>query len=177
MELLDLVSRFHFKLIRLIYTKRRWSSAPGLLADADDTAKTMIALSRIGRKVRPDRLILEFDNGSYFVTNKGEKTPSVATNSIVLLALLHLPDPYQYAAQISRVADYLCSAWNHGSFTDRWVCVKAAAEDWANAVRTFPHITQRCCSPASLFDFFSNGMTIGLISLAKSLYVSRWLSH
>ncbi|KAM0805418.1 hypothetical protein BDR22DRAFT_969133 [Usnea florida] len=94
--------------------------APGLLADADDTAKTMIALSCMGRKVRPDRLISEFDTGPYFLTNKVNTNPSVSTNSNVLLALLHLPDPYQYAAQISRIVDYLCSAWNHGNFTDKW---------------------------------------------------------
>ena len=142
MESLDLVSRSCFDLIHLIYTERRWSSAPGLLADADDTAKTIIALSCLGRKVRPDRLISEFDNGSYFLTYKGEEKPSVSTNCNVLLALLRLPDPYQYAAQISRVVYYLCSAWNHGNFKKKWVCVNVAAIDWTNAVRKFPHTTR-----------------------------------
>ena len=127
MEPLDLVSRSYFKLIRLIYTERRFSAAPGLLANADDTAKTMIALSCVSRRVRPNGLISEFDNGPYFLTYKGEETPSVGTNSIVLLALLHLPDPYQYATQISRLVEYLCSAWNYGNFTERRVCIKAAA--------------------------------------------------
>ena len=95
MEPLDLVSRSYFDLIHLIYTERRWSSAPGLLADADDTAKTIIALSYLGREVRPDRLISEFDNGSFFFTYKGERNPSVSTNCNVLLALLHLQDPYE----------------------------------------------------------------------------------
>ena len=123
MEPLDLVSRSCFDLIHLIYTERHWSSAPGLLADADDTAKTIIALSYLGREVRPDGLISEFDNGSYFFTYKGERNPGVSTNCNVLLALLHLPDPHEYAAQISRVIHYLCSAWNHSNFKDKWVCV------------------------------------------------------
>ena len=139
---MDLVSRSCFDLIYLSYTERHCSSAPGLLADADDTAKTIIALSFLGREVRPDRLISEFDNGSYFLTYKGERNPSVSTNCNVLLALLHVPDSYLYAAQISRIIHYLCSAWNHSNFKDKWVCVNCVAIEWTNAVRTFPHTTR-----------------------------------
>jgi len=99
------------------------NSGPGLLADADDTAKAILSLNLLGRtSVKPDQLIAKFDNGVYFYTYIEESNPSFSANCNVLNALLHVDQPSQYTAQISRATDFLCNAWYNGVLKDKWVC-------------------------------------------------------
>jgi hypothetical protein len=95
------------------------------MADADDTAKTILSLNLLGRTaVRPDKMIEKFDNGAYFQTFAAERNPSFSANCNVLNSLLHVADPGTYVEQISRVAGFLCDAWYNGTVKDKWVCAK-----------------------------------------------------
>ena len=117
-------------LVKLADSNR--AEEPGVLPDPDDTARAMICISLLNKETQPENLISYFYNGSYFVTYKGERNPSISTNCNVLLTLLSLPNPDQYAVQISSVITYLCSAWDHGQFRDKWVSWNDRALDLAD---------------------------------------------
>ncbi len=95
--------------------------APGILADADDTAKAILTLSIIGRNTNPQKMITEFDTGVHFRTYRGERNSSFSANCNVLHALLHIENPERYRSQILRAAEYICEAWCAGDVKDKWV--------------------------------------------------------
>ena len=94
--------------------------APGLLPDADDTAKTILALSLLGRSVSPDQMIAEFETESHFHTYKTERNASFSANCNVLDSLLHVHEPARYLSQIQKTASFLCDSWWAGIFKDKW---------------------------------------------------------
>ena len=94
------------------------------MADADDTAKTLLSLSLLDRAVQADSLIAKFDNGTYFRTYLDERNPSFSANCNVLNALLHLAQPDKYLDHISRAVTFLGTAWHSNSLKDKWVCVQ-----------------------------------------------------
>jgi hypothetical protein len=95
--------------------------APGLLQDADDTAKTIITLSLLGKPVSPDPMITKFETDTHFVTYGTEKTSSFSANCNVLDALLHVNNPANYVLQITKTAKFLCKAWSANNVSDKWV--------------------------------------------------------
>ena len=98
-------------------------SAPGVMADADDTARTLMTLNLMGRDaLEPDRLILEFEADESFRTYATERNRSFSANCNVLMALLCAPNPSRYSSQINKAAGYLCSMWWRGRVHDKWVC-------------------------------------------------------
>lgn len=74
-------------------------AAPGLLSDADDTAKSVMSLELIGQTVSPEQLIYEFETTSHFKTYSTERNPSFSANCNVLCALLYMKDPSIYMPQ------------------------------------------------------------------------------
>ena len=94
---------------------------PTLMADADDTAKTIISLNTLGKRVRPDRLIEVFENGGHFRTYAGERNPSFSANCNILSALLHSAEPDQYLREIELALQFLCDLHSSGDMRDKWV--------------------------------------------------------
>ncbi|MCJ1405109.1 hypothetical protein MMC11_008335 [Xylographa trunciseda] len=54
--------------------------APGLLSDADDTAKAILSLNLIGKSTSPARMIAEFETTALFKTYTTERNPSFSAN-------------------------------------------------------------------------------------------------
>ncbi|KAF2839019.1 Ent-kaurene synthase, partial [Patellaria atrata CBS 101060] len=89
--------------------------------DGDDTAKCICALSALGIRVTPDKLIQEFGGEVSFETFHHERNAKISTNCNVLLALLS-GDANHYRQHIEKVIRFLCGiVWkNHDKFTDQW---------------------------------------------------------
>ncbi|KAK5116144.1 hypothetical protein LTR62_008470 [Meristemomyces frigidus] len=96
--------------------------APGLGADADDTAKSMLILSLLHHDVSVDPLLEHFESDHYFKTYPLERDPSFSANCNVLAALLHAEDPSKYTKQIEKVVQFLISVYrDHGlHIRDKW---------------------------------------------------------
>ncbi|KAL8713321.1 MAG: hypothetical protein Q9220_002520 [cf. Caloplaca sp. 1 TL-2023] len=94
--------------------------APGVLEDADDTARAIISLRLLGRQFSPDGMIKQFENGNHFKTYSSERNPSFSANCNILIALTYASHPTQYATAISKATQYLCDAWDEGAVNDKW---------------------------------------------------------
>lgn len=117
----DVVNLANFLQEALAHSDGTVGFAPGLLADADDTSKSLLTLSLLGRAVDPSQMVARFDMGTHFQTYAGERNASFSANCNVLSALLHLEAPSLYAAQIISAASFICGAWYTGSVNDKWV--------------------------------------------------------
>ncbi|RHZ63609.1 terpene synthase family protein [Aspergillus thermomutatus] len=85
--------------------------APLVQADADDTAKALLAVSLLDKPVSAHGLIEEFEGPSHFRTYHGERDPSFTANCNALLALLSRPDASTFVTQIQKAAAFLCDVW------------------------------------------------------------------
>ncbi|KAK3679774.1 hypothetical protein LTR78_000150 [Recurvomyces mirabilis] len=96
--------------------------APGLGADADDTAKSMLILRLLKQDVSIDPLLQHFESDAYFKTYPLERDPSFSANCNVLAALLHAAEPAKYSSQIEKVVKFLLSVYqDHGlRIRDKW---------------------------------------------------------
>ncbi|GAA1384008.1 prenyltransferase/squalene oxidase repeat-containing protein [Catellatospora chokoriensis] len=100
-------------------------AAPGLPADADDTAAVLAALLRHGRIHAPDAL-LRYHTGDHFACFLDERNPSVSTNAHVLETLaLYLrerpADGARFAGPATDAADWLIHQQQpDGSWEDKW---------------------------------------------------------
>ena len=94
--------------------------APGILADADDTSKTLQVLAITGHPTSATNLISTFYNGSYFRTYCSERNSSVSTNCNALKAILLANDMVQYTTEIASIVVYLCDSWQSGHIKDKW---------------------------------------------------------
>ncbi|KAF7941448.1 hypothetical protein BELL_0061g00140 [Botrytis elliptica] len=94
--------------------------APLVLADADDTAKTIDTLNLLGDLVSPDKMISTYETATHFQTYGSERTASFSANCNVLSALLNVRDPSCYIKQIGKAASFLCKAWSLGKIQDKW---------------------------------------------------------
>ncbi|PWY96735.1 Ent-kaurene synthase [Aspergillus sclerotioniger CBS 115572] len=94
--------------------------APTLMADADDTAKTLLTLNLSGYHLLPDRLIEHFRDDDHFRTYPDERDPSISANCNVLCALLRTPDPGAYASEIEMTLMFLYKQHNRGTLRDKW---------------------------------------------------------
>ncbi|EHA49536.1 ent-kaurene synthase [Pyricularia oryzae 70-15] len=95
---------------------------PSIMADADDTAKTLSALNMMGFRKPATRMIEDFETETHFRTYPSERDSSFSANCNVLLALLHHPAPSQHTSQIKKVAGFLCNKWwnTDGAIKDKW---------------------------------------------------------
>jgi hypothetical protein len=94
--------------------------APGILADADDTARVLLTLELLGTEVDFYPLMKHFRNGSFFKTYEHERNPSFSANCNVLLALVESSHALQHIDTIEEVAAYLLECWKAGSIKDKW---------------------------------------------------------
>lgn len=96
--------------------------APALLADVDDTAKTILTLNLLERATSPDEMVEHFkSNEGHFRTYPGERDPSFSANCNVLKALLQDPHVEKYEHHIATIAGFLCDSWWSGAVNDKWV--------------------------------------------------------
>ncbi|RYP77683.1 hypothetical protein DL771_001051 [Monosporascus sp. 5C6A] len=96
--------------------------APWSLPDADDTAKTAMALFYLGR--RPETyiqaLIDTFETTDHFRTYLAERNPSISANINVLSSLLVPDDPTPYLPQIAKAASFVCGRVLLGEVKEKW---------------------------------------------------------
>lgn len=96
--------------------------APGFQADVDDTAKTITALTILGRAPDPRAMLKVFETTTHFRTYTGERDPSLTANCNALSALLKQPDVSSFGSQIQKTTKFLCDYWWHsdGEIEDKW---------------------------------------------------------
>ncbi|RAL64942.1 hypothetical protein DID88_001533 [Monilinia fructigena] len=94
--------------------------APLVLADADDTAKTIETLNLLGDLVAPEEMISTYETVTHFQTYKSERTASFSANCNVLSALLHVEKPSCYIKEIVKAASFLSRIWSLGKIQDKW---------------------------------------------------------
>lgn len=96
-------------------------SAPSCLADADDTANVLAALSILGRDVNIEPMLAAFEKDEHFITYQGERNASFSANCNVLLCLLRSPKRRMYTSQVAKSVKFLESLWKQGKTQDKWV--------------------------------------------------------
>ena len=94
--------------------------APGILGDADDTARVLLTLQRLGKDVDLGPVVDTFQSNDHFRTYETEQSPSFSVNCNVLLTLLEAKDVDSYLPQIKKTAIFLLSTWESGSISDKW---------------------------------------------------------
>ncbi|KAF1940886.1 Ent-kaurene synthase [Clathrospora elynae] len=94
--------------------------SPGILPDADDTARVLMTLKCLGKPMEPTPMIRHFENESHFKTYHLERNPSFSANCNVLLALLQAEDVDQYLTQVEKTSAFLLQEWEAGGVTDKW---------------------------------------------------------
>ncbi|OTB17444.1 hypothetical protein K445DRAFT_310851 [Daldinia sp. EC12] len=96
--------------------------APGSLADADDTARSLITLFYLNRNTEPyiEALIGTFETAEHFQTYLAERNPSLSTNINVLSCLLLTDDPLLYVPQITKAASFICRTIFAGDVKEKW---------------------------------------------------------
>lgn len=91
-------------------------------ADADDSAKTILTLNLVGRRVHAKSLAEHFrSKKGHFCTYLGERDASFSANCNVLRALLEAPDIQDHVADIKGILEFLCESWWSGAIKDKWV--------------------------------------------------------
>lgn len=98
--------------------------APNIEPDADDTAKTVFALEKLGKIDVPwDSILKVFEGPSHFRTYKSERDPSFSANCNLLIALLHTRDLTRVTTQIAKATSFLYDVWwnSTGHIQDKWV--------------------------------------------------------
>ncbi|KAI5925012.1 Ent-kaurene synthase [Camillea tinctor] len=90
------------------------------LPDADDTAKTIMALRFLGKSVSIQPLLEAFEAETHFKTYHGERNASFSANCNVLICILMLEDPTRYTAQIAKAAIFLSAQIWEGNVQEKW---------------------------------------------------------
>ncbi|KAG8170178.1 hypothetical protein KVR01_000923 [Diaporthe batatas] len=89
--------------------------------DADDTAKTILALRYLGNKdFSIDPLLATFETEEHFLTYQGERNPSFSTNCNVLMCLGMLENALEYTSQITKTVKFLSDRIFAAQLTDKW---------------------------------------------------------
>ena len=94
--------------------------APGILEDADDTARALMVLQCLGKPMSPDRMIERFQTDKYFRTYRLEGSPSFSANCHVLIALLGYSDIGEYQDHIEKALTFLLEAEESDPIVDKW---------------------------------------------------------
>ena len=92
-----------------------------MLADVDDTAKTIFTLNRIGKTTSAFAMKTEFETENYFKTYKIESNSSLSANCNVLISLLESTNPTENILQIQKATKYVCGRWWDNKLEDKWV--------------------------------------------------------
>ncbi|KAL9051002.1 MAG: hypothetical protein Q9162_006297 [Coniocarpon cinnabarinum] len=98
--------------------------APGMQADADDSARASIVLSLLGKQGLSHKIRARFESTTSFETFSNEANGSVSANCNVLMALLlDLHHGADNASAIVKVVTHLTSQWlgaEAGKVSDKW---------------------------------------------------------
>lgn len=98
-------------------------------ADADDSAKAILTLNLLGRRVHAKSLAEHFrSKNGHFCTYLGERDASFSANCNVLRALLEVPDAQDHVAEMNSILYFLCESWWTGAIKDKWVSRQQAPE-------------------------------------------------
>lgn len=93
---------------------------PGVLEDADDTARSLMALRCLGKSQSARRLIEMFQTADYFRTYRQEGSPSFSANCNVLLALLGEAEGLLHQENIEKALAFLLELEESGPYHDKW---------------------------------------------------------
>lgn len=94
--------------------------APGILEDADDTARVILALQLLGKDVHLNQMIQIFQSDVCFRTYEMEQHPSFSANCNVLLAMLGSNSVDEYTTKIEKVLHFLFAKWENDDVFDKW---------------------------------------------------------
>lgn len=94
--------------------------APSFVPDADDTARSLFALSHLETQMDPSSMVEYFEAPEHFQTYKLERNPSFSANANTLLCLLRVPNPTAFVPQIEKATRFLISCWVNGDLRDKW---------------------------------------------------------
>ncbi|KAI0850465.1 Ent-kaurene synthase [Daldinia vernicosa] len=94
--------------------------APGILPDADDTARAILTLSLLKRPVSCGDMIKTFESQTHFKTYSYESTESFSANCNVLNAIIRSTNPSLYIPQVNKSLNFLCQTWYEGKVSDKW---------------------------------------------------------
>ena len=85
---------------------------PCILADGDDTAKTVLTLNLLGRPTSPEQMISYFKGDSgHLRTFHRERDPSPSVNCNGLMAILWSPGVDRYLPHIENITHFLCNTY------------------------------------------------------------------
>jgi hypothetical protein len=94
--------------------------APGLISDADDTARTLMTLQLLGETPDYRPMIERFEAKDHFRTYDFERDPSFSANCNVLIALLYLEDVDQYLEEVSKALGFVLQRFEENNISDKW---------------------------------------------------------
>ena len=103
--------------------------APFIESDADDTAKALFVLNKLGSNRSVDGMVQKFEVKGHFQTYPAERDASFSANCNVLLTLLHQKEVGRYHQQIYMCVRFLTRCWwnTDGPIRDKWVSNRNAA--------------------------------------------------
>ena len=99
-------------------------TAPGIEPDLDDSAKSSVIFSLLGKQGFASCILQFFDSSKCLKTYKAERNPSVSANCNALLGILLDSEPCQSRYEvIEKVTNFICDSWwnTNGSLDDKWV--------------------------------------------------------
>jgi hypothetical protein len=94
--------------------------APGILEDADDTARSLMALRCLGKSPSTRGVIEMFQTADHFRTYRQEGSPSFSANCNVLLALLGDTEGELDQENIEKALAFLLELEESGPIHDKW---------------------------------------------------------
>ena len=94
--------------------------APGILPDADDTARCLLTAELLGEQVDFSPMISKFRAEPCFKTYEMERNPSFSANCNVLLALVSSRNVQGHGQEIEAISKYLLTLWRAGNVSDKW---------------------------------------------------------
>jgi hypothetical protein len=92
----------------------------GILPDADDTSRAMLALAVLQSPLDVQPLLKHFFANTHFRSYALESSPSFTVNCNVLLTLLECPSAYPRVEVIEQTLQLLLMAWDNGGIVDKW---------------------------------------------------------
>ena len=96
--------------------------ASGMLADADDTAKSIYLLNLLGHTTSCDGMISQFMSPKgHMMTYLGERNLSQSANCNAMMCILNSPELQKHSDVVSKIAESLCDHWWKGVMNDKWV--------------------------------------------------------
>ena len=98
--------------------------APGIEPDLDDSAKTSIIFSFLGRPGFTKLITKHFDSAKCLKTYRAERNPSVSANCNALLSIVLDTEEYQSKnVVIIKVTNFICDSRSDasGALGDKWV--------------------------------------------------------